>query len=137
MRKYDNFASNLEVLRRASSEDLGNEFVLGGVASKFSIQLELSWKLLKELLEFEGIAPAVSGSPREILRAAFSVYDFLDEDLWLEMLRARNDLAHIYEGAAMRSVVERIIEAYVPQFEVLGRGLVESYGEEWLSDGRS
>lgn len=129
MKKYDNFVSQLAVLRQADQEDLQNEFVLSGVTNKFSLQLELSWKLLKETLAYEGNAAAASGSPREILKAAFSTYEFLDEDIWLEMLKSRNDLAHIYNGEAMHTMVDRIINAYIPEFETLEKHLTQLYGE--------
>lgn len=98
MKKYDNYAAQLAVLERAKDEDLSNEFVMSGVTNKFALQFELAWKLLKETLAYEGVAAAASGSPREILKAAFATYDFIDGDLWLEMLKTRNDLSHIYDG---------------------------------------
>ena len=92
MKKFDNYVSNLEILQKAENEDLGNEFIISGIIDKFSIQFELSWKVLKELLRYEGKRAAASGSPREILKAAYELYDFIDEDIWLEMLKSRNDM---------------------------------------------
>ena len=114
MKKYDNYAAQLAVLERAKDEDLSNEFVMSGVTNKFALQFELAWKLLKETLAYEGVAAAASGSPREILKAAFATYDFIDGDLWLEMLKTRNDLSHIFE-------------AYIPEFRALKAGLDELY----------
>ena len=79
MKKFDNFSSNLDVLLRADKEDLDNEFIISGIIDKFFVQFELSWKVLKELLRYEGKAVAATGSPRAIIKAAFSVYNFLDE----------------------------------------------------------
>ena len=136
MKKYDNYAAQLAVLERAKDEDLSNEFVMSGVTNKFALQFELAWKLLKETLAYEGVAAAASGSPREILKAAFATYDFIDGDLWLEMLTTRNDLSHIYDGDAARPyfnlskhslMVDRIVEAYIPEFRALKAGLDELY----------
>lgn len=127
MKKYDNYAAQLAVLERAKDEDLSNEFVMSGVTNKFALQFELAWKLLKETLAYEGVAAAASGSPREILKAAFATYDFIDGDLWLEMLKTRNDLSHIYDGDAARAMVDRIVEAYIPEFGALKAGLDELY----------
>ncbi len=129
MKKYDNFASQLRVLRRASDEDLSNEFVMSGIASKFALQFELTWKLLKECLAYEGSAAAAFGSPREVLKAAFATYDFIDADVWLEMLKARNDLMHIYDGEAARQLAERIIASYIPAFDAVETGLRELHGD--------
>lgn len=134
MKKLDNYASNLAVLEGASGQDLSNEFVKSGVIGKFSIQFELAWKLLKATLAYEGVAEAASGSPRQILKAAYGTYDFLDEGLWLEMLQARNDLAHLYDGEAVQELVRRIIDAYIPEFQELRRQLEALYGESLFAE---
>ena len=85
----------------------------------FFIQFELSWKVLKELLRYEGKSIAPPGSPREIIKASYAIYDYLDEEIWLEMLRARNDMTHIYNGKAAKQMVSLILERYIPAFAVM------------------
>lgn len=126
-KKFDNFISNLNVLEKAENEDLNNEFILSGIIVKFFIQFELSWKVLKELLRYEGKSAANSGSPREILKAAYSVYDFIDEDIWLEMLKSRNDMTHIYDGEAAKRLVDMILRKYIPAFEIMRKKIQEKY----------
>ena len=127
MRKFDNFISNLNVLEKAENEDLNNEFILSGIIVKFFLQFELSWKVLKELLRYEGKSAANSGSPREILKAAYSVYDFIDEDIWLDMLKSRNDMTHIYDGEAAKRLVNMILENYIPAFKIMAEKVMEKY----------
>ena len=129
MKKFENFVSNLEVLKRAKDEDLTNEFIISGIIDKFFLQFELSWKVLKELLSYEGRGVAKSGSPREILKAAYATYDYIDEDIWLEMLRARNDMTHIYNGEAARQMVKVILEKYIPVFVEMRERIEKDYGE--------
>lgn len=128
MRKFDNFVSNLEVLKRAGDEDLTNEFIISGIINKFFLQFELSWKVLKELLDYEGRSVAKSGSPREILKAAYATYDYIDEDIWLEMLRARSDMTYIYNGGAARQMVKAILEKYIPVFVEMRERIERDYG---------
>ncbi len=71
MKKYDNYTSHLAVLRKSPEQDLRNEFILSGIIDKFFIQFELGWKVLKELLIYEGIPVDRTGAPREILKAAY------------------------------------------------------------------
>lgn len=127
MKKYDNFTSKLAVLARAGEEDLDNEFIVGGIIDKFFIQFELGWKVLKELLKYEGNATANTGSPREIIKAAYAVYDFIEEETWLSMLRARNDMTHIYNGAAARNLVDVILGSYIPAFICMKEEIEERY----------
>ena len=129
MKKFDNFNSNLEVLKRAGEEDIDNEFIISGIIDKFFIQFELSWKVLKELLCYEGSREARSGSPREILKAAYSVYDFINEDVWIEMLKSRNDMTHIYDGEAEKRLVNIILQKYIPEFLRMQKGILERYGD--------
>ena len=127
LRKFDNFISNLNVLEKAENEDLNNEFVISGIIDKFFIQFELSWKVLKELLRYEGKSAANSGSPREILKAAYSVYDFIDEDIWLDMLKSRNDMTHIYDGEAAKRLADMILGKYIPAFKIMAEKIMEKY----------
>lgn len=128
MRRYENYAAALDVLGQAPEQDLTNEFVQSGIIDKFSLQFELGWKLLKRLLAYEGEAAAATGSPRDILKAATALYDFMDEGTWLSMLRDRNNTAHAYDGDAAAALVATVLERYLPEFERLREGLLARYG---------
>lgn len=116
MKKFENFKSNLSILSNAHNEDLTNKFIISGIIDMFFIQFELAWKVLKELLRYEGESVANSGSPREIIKAAYAVYDFIDEKLWISMLKERNNMAHLYDGNAAVELVDKIIAMYIPMF---------------------
>ena len=133
MKKLDHYRANLEVLSTAGQQDLEDEFVIGGIIDKFMIQFELGWKVLKELLQYEGRSEARSGSPREILKVAFQVYDFVDEDVWIAMLRDRNNMSHIYDGNAARRLALTIIDTYIPAFQRMEREIVKRYSAADLS----
>lgn len=83
MKKYENYVSALNSLRKAPEQDLGNDFIQSGIIDKFGLQFELGWKLFKALLAYEGDPVFASGSPRDVLKTAFQYYDFMDESLWL------------------------------------------------------
>lgn len=130
MKKFENFNSNLNVLISADQENFNNEFIIRGIIYKFFIQFELGWKVLKELLKYEGKSIASVGSPRDIIKAAFTIYDFIDEDVWLGMLKSRNDMTHIYDGAAAKNLVYVILKQYIPAFIKLRDGIAAKYGED-------
>ncbi len=129
MKKYDNYVSHLNVLKQADKEQLDNAFIISGIIDKFSIQFELGWKVLKELLAYEGSSAAATGSPRGIIKEAYAVYPFFDGELWLDMLKDRNDRAHIYDGNAAGELVERILSCYIPEFIRLERELNRQYAD--------
>ena len=134
MKRYDEFVRHLRVLRQAHTQDLTNEFIISGIIDKFFIQFELGWKLLKDLLRYEGLEVAASGSPRSIIKEAYRLYDFLDEDTWLRMLRARNDVTHIYNSALAQKLVGDILAQYIPAFRAMETGLRERYGALLTAD---
>ncbi|OZG64061.1 HI0074 family nucleotidyltransferase substrate-binding subunit [Bifidobacterium eulemuris] len=133
MRKYENYAAALRSLSQAPQQDLDNEFVQSGVIGKYKTQFELGWKLMKALLTYEGDPVSATGSPRDTVKAAFQYYDFMDESLWLRMLRDRNDSAHVYDASLARRLVDTIIADYIPEFERLRQGLNDRYGSMLLA----
>lgn len=130
MKKFDNFSSNLKILSTAFQEDLSNEFIISGIINKFTLQFELSWKLFKELLNYEGVSSYITGSPREIIKSAYKCYDFIDEDIWLNMLKARNTITHIYDSNEAKIMVKQIINQYIPEFQKIEHSLIQLYGEK-------
>lgn len=109
-------ATSILLSKAAPHQDLANEFVQEGIIGKFSLQFELGWKLLKALLAYEGDAQSATGSPRDIIKAAWRMFDFLDEDIWLNMLRDRDNTAHVYDADLASTLVQRIIDTCLPAF---------------------
>lgn len=128
MIRFEQFSRHLDVLKRADQEDLQNEFIISGIIDKFFIQFELGWKVLKELLIYEGRSEGRTGSPREIIKAAYACFDFMDEAIWLEMLQERNNTTHMYNEAAAKELVEHILNCYIGEFEKLKNAVMEQYG---------
>lgn len=129
MKKFENYRANLAVLSRADQQDLENEFIISGIIDKFFLQFELGWKTLKDLLAYEGVDAARSGSPREIIKAAFQIYDSLEEDTWLTMLAQRNNMAHVYSETAARALTDRILTDYIPAFRALETEILTRYAD--------
>lgn len=133
MKKFDQYVSHLRILSRAFDEDLTNDFIVSGIIDKYYIQFELGWKVLKELLRYEGANQAATGFPREIIKTAYAYYDFIDESVWLGMLRDRNDTTHIYNEEAARQLVSKVLDSYIHEFQVLEMKIKERYSDDVLS----
>ncbi len=132
MKKFDHYSRHLQVLCRAERQDITNEFIVSGIIYKFYIQFEFGWKVLKELLRYEGANQAATGSPREIIKTAYAYFDFIEENIWLEMLRDRNDTTHIYNEEAAQKLVEKILHRYIAVFVTLEQHIRERYENEVL-----
>ena len=95
MKKYENFKAALKNLKDIYDyEEPYNNVVLTGLAALYEICFEQSWKAMKELLVNEGVSEAATGSPKSILKAAYKAGLIDDEQLWLEALATRNNVAH-------------------------------------------
>lgn len=108
-RQYQTLAGYLDMT------DLSDRNISAATAD-FDRMFELAWKTLKVYL-FEGLGmyEAKIGSPREIIKIA-AAQDLLDHDgIWLEMLKDRNDDAHIYHKAEAILYMSKIQTYYMPQ----------------------
>ena len=80
-----------------------------------------------------GILDFAVGSPREVLQTAFS-NGIIESDMWLEMLRARNQLAHDYDGELAKKYFERITVEFYPVFVKLQERVRKYYEEPCLRE---
>lgn len=129
MRRFDAYSQALSVLEHAPEQDLANEFIQSGIVDKFSLQFELGWKMLKDLLRYEGIASAATGSPRDILKSSFRYFGFINEEAWLNMLRDRNTILHVYSSDELQRIVVRVLDTYIPEFQGLRRAVKNRYAD--------
>ena len=134
MAKYENYVANLDVLRCAYDQDFSNEFIRSGVIAKFIVQSDLPWKLLEAALTYKSLSDVSMSSPRGIIKSAYETYDFIDEELWLSMLAARNESQHIYDARLAEHFISQILDRYIVAFEKLDDDLVAFYGVEQLRE---
>lgn len=130
MKKFDNYCSSLDILSQAGKQDLSNEFIQSGIVGKFALQFELSWKLFKALLQYDGDPLGNTASPREVLKGAYRSYGFIDEDRWLDMLHDRNVIEHTYDAEELSRVLSQVLDSYIPAFVALRDAIREHYGDE-------
>lgn len=72
-----------------------DEALRDSIIKKFEYTFELSWKTIKAYLEEEGYEEM--SSPRKVLKQAFESNIISDEEVWSNMLEARNSTAHTYD----------------------------------------
>lgn len=113
MTALEEFICHFAVFSQAEAEDMGNVFIRHGVIHLFMEQFDLGCRVFQECLCRDGHGTAAMGSPREIIMAAYEAYLFVDEDVWLAMLRDRYETVSV-KGTAR---VQRIVEYYIPAFQ--------------------
>jgi nucleotidyltransferase substrate binding protein (TIGR01987 family) len=89
-----------------------------GLAQRFEMTVELAWKTLKDYLEHQGVHLAQS-TPRVVIKEAFAAQLLPQATVWMNMLDARNALAHTYNAVALNTVVEALATQFAPAIEAL------------------
>lgn len=116
--RFRQFEKASQLLFEAAEKPLSelNELERDGMIQRFEYTFELMWKVLKDLLFYEGFDVK---SPREVLRQAF-VSEYLNEDdteTALDALNKRNLLSHTYEEAIAIEAIMQIKNNYVPMLK--------------------
>ncbi|MBQ6772205.1 MAG: nucleotidyltransferase substrate binding protein [Bacteroidales bacterium] len=106
-----------EVVNVAKAREL-NDFEADGMIQRFEFTFELAWKLLKSYAEYQGVDKEIMGS-RDAIRWAFENGLITDSNVWMEMIKRRNDTSHTYDEDTASEVVERIEEVYYQCFVYL------------------
>ena len=110
--RFRSYCRSLDNLADAKGRDRTDKFILSGTVQMFNLSFDLAWKVMKDIItEYHGVLEYPTGSPRETLRMANSV-GLIEDDTWLEMLRARNNLAHDYDGELAVRYFEKITSTY-------------------------
>ncbi len=121
MKKFENFCKCLEnLIKFTKNDEYKNEFYNTTLMALFNLCFEHAWKALQSVMFFHGVGEAKTGSPREIIKLAYRI-GFIDNDeLWLEILGARNKATHIYSDDEDNDKLAQLISLkYIPEFEVL------------------
>lgn len=73
-----------------------------GAVQAFEFSYELSWKMMRRLLESRGLEV---GSPKDTFRKAVLEKLIDDPEIWFEFQKKRNLTVHIYNEEAMEDVI--------------------------------
>lgn len=83
---------------------------------------------MKEILEQQGFSENKTGSPRQVLKTAYQAGMINNEEVWLQALQARNNVAHAYNEAIAKNIVRESQEIYISMF----RDLKTTLETNWL-----
>lgn len=114
--RFSSYKKSLCSLNEVYNRDITDSFVLSGAIQKFSLTFDISWKVMKDVLnEHYGIIEYATGSPRETLKIAYA-NGLINDDTWLDMMNDRNLLSHDYDGEIAKAKINTIIDIYIPLF---------------------
>lgn len=113
--RFSNYTKAFQSLTEAV--DLSRERELSaleqqGLIQSFEFTHELAWKVLKDYLEYQGVADIVGS--RDASRFAFQNALVQDGEVWMQMIAARNQTSHTYNLKIAQAVVESILTQFYP-----------------------
>ena len=106
-----------------------DDMYLDATIQRFEFCFELAWKLMKAVLEYEGIE---ANSPRSCIREGWKQGLISNAEAWLEMMEKRNLSSHTYDENVAREIYHDVKERYVGLLEALDQMM-----NDWLRDTES
>lgn len=126
--KHEDFSRALTKLHAALAKDIKeDELYLDGLIQRFEFCFELSWKIMKAFLDYEGIEV---NSPRSAIRKAFQTELIADAEAWLDMLEKRNLSSHTYDAETANEIYQHVAQKYILLFDDFAATINEKiYGD--------
>jgi nucleotidyltransferase substrate binding protein (TIGR01987 family) len=115
--RFENFQRAFILLRDGlDSEKELNQLEQEGIIQRFEYTFELAWKLLKDIMENDGIV-IERISPNYVIKQAFHSKYITDINTWLKMAGDRNLMSHTYNFTTFEVVIASIRQDYLPMLE--------------------
>ena len=120
--RMESFGAALARLDEACQQTSYTNLERAGLVQTFVFSYELGWKVLRDLLLYEGYDPS---GPRDVIRQGFEA-GYLDEDdceTFLDAVGRRNLLTHTYRDETAREAEATIKSRYHPMLRRLRQAL--------------
>ena len=108
--RFQNFEKAYHLLEKAMDIRDPSIFEKAGLIQFFEISLELSWNVMKEYLESQGVSEL--RYPRETIKKAFETGLIENGHEWIRALENRNLTSHTYDEERAQNVVDSIKDRY-------------------------
>lgn len=114
--KLENLKNAFKKLEESIKRDYRkDDIVLDAAIQRFEFTYELSCKLMKAYLEYNGNLEATS--PRKAIKESFKVGLIKNGEIWLEMLQDRNRTSHTYDKETAIEIFNNVKDKYIYSFK--------------------
>lgn len=128
MKKFENFCKALDNLQLVKTvKEPYDVMTMTGSVALFEICFEQSWKAMKEILLRHGYSAGQTGSPKQIVKLAYSAGMVQDQDGWLKMLDSRNDVVYSYNEEIAKGIIEDVKRNYIDLFDALKQEIEDKW----------
>ncbi|USX28492.1 nucleotidyltransferase substrate binding protein [Oxalobacteraceae bacterium OTU3CINTB1] len=121
--RLSNYRRALSQLQKFVDQRQLNELEQQGLIKAFEFTHELAWNVLKDYLQYQG-NNAIHGS-RDATREACELGLLQDGDIWMSMIKSRNQSAHTYNKETADEISRLILNNYFSLFKTLEQKMTE------------
>lgn len=93
-----------------------SDIVRDSAILRFELTFEVAWKLCQRLVAEEGLE---ANSPRQAFQQAFGLGWMSDEEVWVDIIRARNLAVHVYRQEYAEALYRELPRFYAAFRELL------------------
>ena len=86
-----------------------NDIVRDSAILRFELTFEVAWKLVQVLVREEGYE---ANSPRQAFQQAFAIGWITDEEVWADIIKARNTAVHVYRQEYAERLYQQLNNYY-------------------------
>lgn len=97
-----------------SNDSFLDDIIKEGIIQRFEYTHELAWNVMKDFLENAGNNQIFAS--RDATREAFSKGLIINGDIWMEMIKSRNQTSHTYNEATADEIFIKITQQYLAEF---------------------
>lgn len=129
--RFDNFHKALQTLVDAvalKQTRVLSDLEVQGMIQGFEFTHELAWCVLKDYLEHKGFTGLVGS--RDATRLAFKNGLIDDGQVWMDMIKARNESSHTYNESTADQIATDITDRFFPAFEKMAQAFSSLYEKE-------
>jgi nucleotidyltransferase substrate binding protein (TIGR01987 family) len=118
--RLHNFNNALKTLTEASAlaqQRSLTQLEMQGLIQGFEFTHELAWNVLKDYLESKGYSGLIGS--RDATRTAFKNELIADGEVWMDMIKDRNQTTHTYNLKVAERIAQDILQRFYPAFVAL------------------
>ena len=112
------FQTLIEAVELAQTRTL-SKLEQQGLIQGFEFTHELAWNVFKDYLEHKGFVDLIGS--RDATRMAFKNGLLEDGDVWMAMIKARNQSSQSYNLQLAEEIVDDILTLFYPAFEKMAQ----------------
>lgn len=112
--RFSNYQKALSQLQKFIDKGNLNELEEQGLIQAFEFTHELAWNVMKDYFEYQGNT-YITGS-RDASREAFQKGLIENGEVWMEMIKSRNQSSHTYNEEIADEIKDKVFDFYFESF---------------------